>query len=52
MKNCGGTIYTIDGKKYCVGEKKMKNGKIIKSRKGTRKGVKKSKKTRKTKKRP
>ena len=47
-KKCKGTIYTINGKNYCVGEKIMskKNG-VKKNRKHTSK---KSKKTRKSKK--
>jgi hypothetical protein len=35
MKNCSGTIYKINGKTFCVGEKN-KSKKMKKSKKNTR----------------
>ena len=51
-KKCKGTIYTINGQNYCVGEKIMskKNG-VKKNRKHTSKKSKKAKKSKKTRKR-
>ena len=51
-RKCKGTIYTINGKNYCIGEKIMskKNG-VKKNRKHTSKKSKKAKKSKKTRKR-
>ena len=51
-KKCKGTIYTINGKNYCVGEKIMsKKYGITKNRKHTSKKSKKARKSKKTRKR-
>lgn len=37
MKKCSGTIYKINGKAFCVGEKKTKNKKGLRVKRKTNK---------------